>query len=115
MESIQTKDGPLRVYTEAHLHEEKAFIMVERCIEVLGVKLNDFSGDSLCYTEAVLELPSDLRDDTNVCWYYLVNVLDRSIGWAEEYDAEEIGSKIYGVPSSDYLCEFSFPFPRSTP
>ena len=63
------------------------------------------SGPSLTYTEAVLEVPVALEGDELKCLYYLVDSLNRSIGWLDLYDGSEVGWFIGGIPSTEYLCE----------
>jgi hypothetical protein len=117
--SIQTIDGYMRLYTEAHLHEETVFKEVESFVEILEAKLEaklkSLGATPLSFTEAVLELPVVKESDSDLeCWYYMVNPSIRTVGWLETYDGNDIGQHIKGVPSSEYLCKPLFSYCYAT-
>lgn len=109
LSNIETRLGHLRLYTEAHLHEEQVCKEINHLVRLLEERLRSQSGPSLTYTEAVLEIPIKQKRDKLECLYYLVDPSNRTIGWFERFDGAVIGLRIGGIPSTEYLCKPMFP------
>lgn len=89
---------------------------MDEFVGLLENELADLSGPEMTYSEVVLEIlthePEGSED--RVCNYYLVNHANRSIGWFEEFPAEDIASLVSGVPSLSYLRTFTDVFRDTT-
>ena len=87
------------------MHEPTVCDTVNGFVQMLEDLAAPFSNDSLEFTEAVLEIPVGQEISGDMCYYYLVNSQDRTVGWFEEFDGAFSAEIIGGVPSVEYLGE----------
>ena len=87
------------------MHEPTVCDTVNGFVQMLEDLAVPFPNDSLEFTEAVLEIPVGQEISGDMCYYYLVNSQDRTVGWFEEFDGAFFAEIIGGVPSAEYLGE----------
>lgn len=101
-----TTSGPLRVYTEAHMHDSSVCSTINHYLDILEDKAR-YAPSPLTYTEAVLEIRDqrDSEENAKKCHYYLVDPKNRTIGWFDKFDGSCFAELVSGLPSAEYLRE----------
>lgn len=109
------REAHLRVYTEEFMHNEdihgRMNWFVAQLTHLLAQRTASSSATMPNRWEAVLEFRVGNRwtailGDSDHCYYYLVDHGRRTVMWAHEYKAKELGEKVGGIPSIEYLRKF---------